>query len=77
MCQCGAAYQASALRIHNASVWLQFCQVNFLRENVVTTFFRITYRSKLCNILFFFCTNHLLNGSQLSYLHVPAFSNTK
>ena len=42
MCQCGADYPASTLRIHNVSVWLQFGQVHFLREHfVVTTYFRI------------------------------------
>ena len=42
MCQYGAAYQASALRIHNVSVWLQYGQVHFLCEHfVVTTYFII------------------------------------
>ena len=52
MCQCSTAYPASTLRIHNVSGWLQFGQVNFLRENcVVTTYFRIPHMSKFCSIL--------------------------
>ena len=59
MCQCGADYPASTSRINNVSLWLQFGQVNYLRENfVVTTYFRIPHKcmSKLCSILCFVLT---------------------
>jgi hypothetical protein len=54
MCQCGADYPASTLRIHNVSVWLQFGQVHFLREHfVVTTYFRKPIGTQFVDPLFF------------------------
>jgi len=71
MCQCGAAYPASTLRIHNVSVWLQFGQVNFLPENfVVTTYFRIPHMSKFCSILFFVLTTCPMGHNYHMYMYL-------
>ena len=71
MCQCGAVYPASTLRIHNVSVWLQFGQVNFLRKNcVVTTYFRIPHMPKFCSILYFVLTTCSMGHTNHMYMYL-------